>query len=142
MRLFQRTDAEFAAAVQWSSGRGSPFDRWPPCHNPPLNVAFLARMVLQAASGDVKGPSQHQPKILLRAVARHGNFLTPHFDINAHSEVIVALPVAMWDVGNHMAGNDPGTLRIQFVSALPDLSFNDSIGLQPGKCDGHRLPHA
>jgi hypothetical protein len=99
-------------------------------------------MVLQPAPGDVKCPSQHQPKILLRAVARHGNFLTPHFDINAHPEVIVVLPVTMGDVGNYMAGNNPGTLRIQFLPALADLSFNESIGLQPGKCDGHRLPHA
>jgi hypothetical protein len=99
-------------------------------------------MVLQPAPCDVKRLSQHQPKILLRAVARHGNFFTPHFDIDTHSEVIVALPVAMGDVGDHVAGNDPGTLRIQLVGTLADFSFNKSIGLQPGKCDGHRLPHA
>jgi len=66
----------------------------------------------------------------------------PHLDVDADAEVVAALVMTMRDVGDYVAGDDPGAERIELAYTLADLGLDQRIGFLAGKCDRHRLPHA
>jgi hypothetical protein len=126
----------------FSGGRTTSGGRAPARRHPPFDVPPLVRVLPEATPRNVKGLPQHELEVFLRAVTSHGNLFTTDLDVDAHAEVVPALVVAMGNVGDDVAGNDPRADRVEFACTFADFGFNERVSFLAGERDRNRLPHA
>jgi len=120
---------------------GTPAARGGPGPSLALYVPAKSPEIQQLAPGGVERFPEHAPEGARGAFPDYDKLLASNLEIDPQSELIPSNMMTMRDVDGDVAGENPGTERVEFRGPRADFGVNPRRRRHAGKGNDDWMPH-